>query len=259
LLVKQTEKSPLPVVVLLHGGGLSDWSVEPVAEILKHDYQVVTPIIDGHGSDYFETFISIEESARKLIEYIDEQCNGKVFALCGLSLGAQIVLEVLSQRSAIAENAIIESALVFPMKAVELLAAPTYALFYGLIKQRWFSKMQAKELLIPESMFEKYYRDIMKMSKASLTNITKSNAAYSIKDSLANTNCSILILVGSLENSMMRKSAEAIHSTIEGSKLHILPDMKHGELSICNPRGYANLLSHSALAARGAEVTALNA
>jgi len=28
-----------------------------------------------------------------VIDYIKEHCNGQVFALCGLSLGAQIVVE----------------------------------------------------------------------------------------------------------------------------------------------------------------------
>lgn len=158
MLIKQAKNS-LPAVVLLHGGGLSSWSVRPLAALLEHDHQVIVPIIDGHGENYAETFTSIEDSARKLIAYIDEQHGGHIFALCGLSLGAQIAVEVLSQRKSIAEYAIIESALVLPLKGVAALAAPTYHLCYGLIKHRWFSMMQAKSLSLPESMFEDYFRD----------------------------------------------------------------------------------------------------
>ena len=243
LLFEQTERPSLPIIVMLHGGGLSSWSTHPIAKLMENDYQVITPIIDGHGSDYGETFISIEDSARKLIKYIDEHHSGRIFALCGLSIGAQIVLETLSQRRAIAQNAIIESALVMPIRLVELLATPTYALCYGLIRQRWFSKMQAKELLIPENMFEDYFCDIAKMSKQSLINIAKSNAAYSIKGTLTEAECNVLILAGSKERSMMLKSAEKIHAALKTSELEILPDMKHGELSLRNPKRYTNLFS----------------
>lgn len=154
MIFEQTESTSLPVVILLHGGGLSSWSTRPLAELLKNDYRVITPIIDGHGEDHSETFSSIEDSVQKLIYFIDRKHGGRVFVLCGLSLGAQIVVETLSQRSTIAEHAIIESALAFRMRAVEALATPTYNLCCGLIKRRWFSEMQAKELLIPEGMFE---------------------------------------------------------------------------------------------------------
>ena len=38
-------------IILLHGGGLSDWSWKGVAEALVERYHVVTPVIDGHGED----------------------------------------------------------------------------------------------------------------------------------------------------------------------------------------------------------------
>ena len=78
----------LPKIILLHGGGLSYWSLSGIVELLKDDYHVVTPIIDGHGENGNETFMSIEQSADKLLEYIDKACDSKVFVLGGLSIGA---------------------------------------------------------------------------------------------------------------------------------------------------------------------------
>lgn len=95
-----------------------------------------------HGEDGEETFISIENSAAKVIEYIDTHCNGRVFAIGGLSIGVQIVTEVLSQRINISNYSVIESALTYPIKGITAMTIPTYKLFYGLIKQRWFSKLQ---------------------------------------------------------------------------------------------------------------------
>ncbi len=224
-------------IILLHGGGLSWWSLKDLAELLKEDYHVVTPIIDGHGEDGENTFLSIEDSAERLAEYIISECSGKVFALAGLSIGAQIVTEVLSIRHDITEYAIIESALVLPIKGVTAMV-PIYKLVYGLIKQRWFSKMQAKSLSVPEEMFEEYYKDSLKMSKQSLVNITLSNGNYSIKKSISETKAKVLVMVGEKEISLMRKSANILHETIPGSKLFVVPEMGHGELSLRYPQKY---------------------
>ena len=86
-----------PVIILLHGGGLSWWSWKAQIEVLEKDYRVVTPIIDGHGDAWDSTFVSINKSAKQVIKYIKENCDGKVLALCGLSIGAQIIVEILSQ------------------------------------------------------------------------------------------------------------------------------------------------------------------
>lgn len=79
MLFKETENKSLPTIILLHGGGLSWWSLKPIINQLQDKYHVVTPVIDGHGEDGFETFVSIEDSATKLINYIDNNCYDPIF------------------------------------------------------------------------------------------------------------------------------------------------------------------------------------
>ena len=154
MIFKEYGSSHLPVIILLHGGGLSDWSLRNIVEDLKESYHVITPIIDGHGDANQENFISIEDSSKKLLDYIDNKFNGKVFALGGLSIGAQIVIETLSNRLNIAENIIIESGLIYPIKVTKILIAPMISMSYGLIKYRWFAKLQSKSLFISDELFE---------------------------------------------------------------------------------------------------------
>ena len=53
-------------IILLHGGGLSWWNYRDVAELLKDEYHVILPILDGHaGSD--RSFTSIEDNASEII------------------------------------------------------------------------------------------------------------------------------------------------------------------------------------------------
>lgn len=231
-----------PTILWLHGGGLSWWSLTQFIDAFKDHYHVVTPIIDGHGEDWESTFVSIEASAAKVLAYIDAYCEGKVYAVGGLSLGAQIVVEMLSQRAEIANYAIVESALVHPLKGAGLLAAPMVSLTYGLIKQRWFAQLQAKALFLPSELFEVYYADSSKMSKESLINITISNGSYTLKRSLSETTARVFVLVGEKELKMMTKSALTLSTSMPRCKLEVLINMGHGELGMTDPKAYIQLI-----------------
>ena len=229
-----------PVVLLLHGGGLSWWSCSKVIDALESNFRVIAAVIDGHGDDG-GTFISIEDSASKVVSYIGSKLGGKVFFLGGLSLGAQIVVETLSIRADITEYALIESALVCPIPGIARMAGPTYGLLYGLIEKRWFSKWQAKSMALPDELFEDYYRDSRKMTKESLVNISLSNGRYQIKEGLSHTRAKAMILVGSREIKSMRRSAELLHKAIAGSELVVAQGRRHGETSIAYPTEYLAL------------------
>ena len=130
------------VVMLLHGGGLSWWNYREAAMYLADRYRVVLPVLDGHAESEVP-FATLEDNAARLIAYIDTHFGGQVLAIGGLSLGGQVAVEMLSQRPDICRYAMIESALVKPMKLTHALIEPAFGMSYGLISQRWFAKMQA--------------------------------------------------------------------------------------------------------------------
>lgn len=230
-----------PAVVLLHGGGLSWWNFREVATLLQKNYRVVLPILDGHsGSD--APFVSIEENALKVIRYIDEHLDGQVLCLGGVSLGAQIAAEILALRPGICRYALLESALVKPMQLTNALIPLTFGMSYGLIRQRWFSRLQAAYLGIPKALFEDYYRDTRAITKDNMIAFLQSNSVYRINDGLSGTTARVKIVAGARELPAMRTSARLLHNTIPGSDLEILPGFSHGELSIRHPKKYIQIL-----------------
>ena len=48
------------------------------------------------------------------------------------------------------------------------------------------------------------------------------------------------VFVGEKENKVMRKSAKIIHENLQGSVLHVLPKMYHGEFSINHADDYVS-------------------
>ena len=124
-------------ILLLHGGGLSWWNYREAAELLQSDYHVVLPILDGHGGSD-RPFRSIEENAEEILTYIEEKLGGSVLLIGGLSLGGQILLELLSRRRDCCSYALVESAAVIPSRITNALIGPAFGSSYGLIQNHPF-------------------------------------------------------------------------------------------------------------------------
>ena len=230
------------VIILLHGGGLSWWNYREQANMLKGKYHVVIPVLDGHA-DSDIPFTTIENNAKELISYIDTNYHGEVLAIGGLSLGGQILVEMLSQRNNICKYAVIESALVIPMRLTNVLIGPMIKMSYGLIKKKWFANAQFKSLKMQSGLFDDYYKDTCKIAKKDMICFLKANSEYNIKSELVNATAKTIVLVGGKEQKKMRRSAEILHRTIQGSELKILNQYYHGEFSINHPKEYTELLN----------------
>lgn len=226
-------------IVLLHGGGLSWWNYKDVAKSLQKDYRIILPILDGHAESD-KPFSTIENNAVEIIEYIDTYLGGSVFLLGGLSLGGQILLEILSQRSDICKFAVIESALVVPSKLMFAMIKPAFGACYGLIRRKWFSKLQFKSLKIKSDLFDCYYRDTCAISKKDMISFLQANSLYSLKESVKNCTAKVYIFVGGKEKTAMKKSAEIVRTALQDSISQVLPELHHGEFSINQGKKYAN-------------------
>ena len=199
-------------IVLLHGGGLSWWNYRETAEILKNEFHIVLPILDGHaGSDH--PFTSIEENAAEIIAWIDAHCGGSVLLIGGLSLGGQILLEMLSQRQELCSYALVESAAAIPSRLTNALIAPVFGSSYGLIRNRSFARLQFQSLHIKRSLFEDYYRDTCQIKKSDMIALMKSSTAYALKDSIQSSDATVHVYYGGRETNEIKRSAELISAT----------------------------------------------
>lgn len=242
MIIKEYGNKNKEIIILLHGGGLSWWNYTDEIELLKNDYRLIIPILDGHfGSD--KDFISIEDNAKEIINFIDNNFNGKVKLICGLSLGGQILLEIISQRNSVCDYAVIESTLVYPMKNISKIAEFFINKTYKLISNKCFSKLQFKSLKIRKDLFEVYYNDTSKITKENLISFIKANLNYKIKENLINSKVKTLILVGSKERQIIKKSAYKIKSLINSSELEILEGYYHGGISINYPKEYVDRIN----------------
>ncbi len=244
-------------LLLLHGGGLNWWNYREEAETLQSGYRVILPILDGHaGSD--RPFTTIESNAAEIIAFIDEHLNGSVLFIGGLSLGGQILLEMLSQRSDICQYALVESAAVLPSRLTHALIGAAVGSSYGLIRNRRFAKLQFQSLHIKEELFEDYYRDTCGIRKSDMIAFLKANTSYALKRAVGNTSARVSLFAGERENREILQSAKAIREAIPESRPTILPGLYHGEFSLNHADAYVGTVLREILAQPSASVKGIN-
>ena len=228
-------------ILLLHGGGLSWWNYREAAELLKEEYHIILPILDGHaGSD--RPFTTIEENASEIIAFIDAKLNGSVLLIGGLSLGGQVLLEMLSQRRNICSYALVESAAVIPSRLTNALIAPAFGSSYGLIRSRSFARLQFRSLHMKPALFEDYYRDTCQIGKRNMIAFLKANTSYTLKEAFRESSAEIHVCAGEKETGEILRSAEAICRMRPACRLHRMSGLRHGEFSINHADQYASAI-----------------
>jgi pimeloyl-ACP methyl ester carboxylesterase len=204
------------IIVFLHGGGVSGWMWDKQIDYFS-SYHCIVPNIPISASD--ESF-SIRRYAEKLIDILMKKANGRRIALVGFSLGAQIVIEIMSLAPALIHKAVITSALVKPMPLTKLFIGPTIKLTSWLSKKKSFARLQAKELYIGEEYFDRYYEETKKMKSKSIINMLHENLSYQVPDDFSRSGGEILVTVGEKEKRIMKESFFSIldrHPRVKGA------------------------------------------
>ncbi|ANY65592.1 hypothetical protein BBD42_03295 [Paenibacillus sp. BIHB 4019] len=195
--------------------------------------------MDGHGEESNERYSSTIESANKLLAYIDEHCNGKLFAIAGVSLGGQIVIEMLTKRSRLADKAIIESASCMPQPRILKYGKflhRTYLRFLSTgIMARLSDRMTPKPIHLPKAYMDMYLRELSVFHVDSADAIFDSHFAYALRKEINTCEVPILSWYGSKDPGPLKEAALILQKNTPNCKVEQLAGYKHGELSAHRP------------------------
>ena len=216
-----------PLLVFIHGGGVGGWMWEEQIKFFQ-DYHCLVPTLLEHGIQKGGSQFSIRESAKLLNDLIVEKANGQKINVVGFSLGAQILVEMLSLQPTLIDKAMINSALTRPIALPKSILGFTVRLTYPLIKYRTFAKMQAKTLFIPPHLFNRYYEESCTVTPESLIRVMQENMNFKIPEAFPKVKSKMLVTVGEKERGVIKKSAQNLAMSNANCHKIVWPSIGHG-------------------------------
>lgn len=231
-----------PKILLIHGFGIS-WRMwqEHVKEFIKN-YYVIVAVLDGHDEENRADFISVQDSATKVIDYISNKHNGKILTICGSSLGGTIALEVIAKDKLTINTAIIDGAPCYPMNKL-LLKFAVVSRVWQMSKMRKQAKWVTKALssVMPENLVYDSLQMANIISDTTVRNVHLSVFNYNLPDGFQ-TNTKIKYIYGSKEAIYCNKYAKRIIKLKPDVEIEIFKGLNHGELAMKQPEMFIKKL-----------------
>ena len=240
----------LPPILLIHGGGSSWWNYLRQARILSEEYRVILPTLNGHGEEYHLDYVSTEDSALEILDYIKANCGGKLFAIGGVSLGGQIAMELLSLDSEIAEKAIIDGSLCIPQPRLARFSILLVSLFGKLMFSKPACKLQLSimnkfypKLAYPDEIKNYYIEDMPRTPIKTLVTIYKTYMRhYKLNSRISKSKAQVLYIYGEKELNCVKESARLFQQLHPNTILYEAKGYNHGYLSAYLPQEWVDLV-----------------
>lgn len=226
LYVHETGPASAPTVVFLHGGGVSGWMWEPQVAALSSGYHCLVPDLPEQGRSRAIVPFTIADAASRVARLIQSRAhNGKAHVV-GLSLGAQTLVELLSQRPDLVDHAIVSSALLHPIPGMRLftLVAGMYMPFKDI---DWLVRANMWGMRVPARYLPHFREDTRSLTASSFTNIMRANGSYRLPANLDRATAPALVVIGQKEYRIMARSARDLVQALPHASGYVARGLGH--------------------------------
>ncbi len=213
-------------VMFLHGGGVGGWMWNPTIELLPPALRLLVPDLPGHDRSSEEPYLSHAQTVRGLAAVIESSADLPV-TVVGFSLGAQLAVLLAASRPDLVNTVAVISAQAKPTR-VPGLTLGLLGATAQLARRRWFARLQARELSIPPSLLDAYFRTCAVITSDTLITTVGENIRFTAPPGWASFPGPALILAGQKERGFMKESACLLHQSLPGSELQIVGECGHG-------------------------------
>lgn len=227
-------------IILIHGYGISWRMWLPQIDAFSKEYFIIVPVLDGHDTEEVSTFTTVEKAAKEIIDHTTEVYGKSIFAICAVSLGATIAVDILAQNRLKVDKAIIDAGPVVPMNKLLLNFSIKMRIkqLHSMKKGSKFLNYMFSRTFYPKELVEEIMKVGANMEDESCRNAHLSSFGYSIPASIASIKVDMIYWYGSKEAIFGNKYARAISSVLPDVKIKVFKGLEHGEFCIGNPNGY---------------------
>lgn len=231
-----------PTLIFIHGScTTAETCYSKVAEALKGNYHCVLCRLDGHY-DGSPDFVSLDKEAEQIEEYVQQNRNGSVYALIGLSLGSTICVHLLTRKKLSVSKVFIDGVYVQNKGA---LYANMCALMcnIGIGYMRKGGKVPDKLI---ETVFGKGNRSVVDMMYSGTSKITVKNVCRQVYEyklgNISADGVDIISLRGEYEP-IPTASFKLLKEHIPHIREKVIPNCGHAQFLNEQPDKYIRLLT----------------
>jgi pimeloyl-ACP methyl ester carboxylesterase len=229
LYFKETGIKNQETIIFLHGGCLGGWIWDEQVESF-HDYHCIVVDLPEHGkSTIFKSF-TIKSAAGMVVNLIKNHAHGGKAHLVGISLGAQIIVQILATHPDVVSHALITGTLIRSKnQSEELLKLVDYTFkVYEPVKDtRFFLKANMRMYNISKDHFDQLKKSTLLLKADSLHKILHENLFFTLPEGLNKADVPVLVMVGEKDYKVIKESVRDLVNALPNSKSYIVPKGSH--------------------------------
>lgn len=229
LFVKETGQENPETIIFLHGGGMAGWIWKEQVKSFP-DYHCLIPDLPEHGQSAEAKPFTIESAAEMVVDLILTRArNGKAH-LVGLSLGAQIIVQILATHPEVVDHALISGTLVrgIPHQdALLKLLDYTFKVYEPVKDTDFFIKANMRTYNISKSYFDEFKGSTFQIKADSLDRILHENLFFKLPSGLEKANVPVLVMMGEKDYKVIKESARDLVKVLPYSSAYVVPKLGH--------------------------------
>ena len=165
-----------------------------------------------------------------IINLIQDQAHGKKAHLIGISMGAQVIVQILSTAPEVVDHALISGTLVRttpPTKNFLKLLNHLIEIYTPVKNNPLFIKSYIRSYNIPKNLFNKFKESTYNIKQDSLDKIIRENMLFKMPEGLGNVNVPVLVMIGEKDYRIINESAKKLINVLPNSKRAIALRVGH--------------------------------
>jgi pimeloyl-ACP methyl ester carboxylesterase len=229
LYLKETGPKNAETIIFLHGSAMAGWIWDGQIKEFD-DYHCIVPDLPEHGRSINVKPFTIHKSAEMISEIIRNHTNNGNAHLVGISVGAQIIIQILSKNPELVDHAIISGTLIQRTSHNEsLLKLLDYAInVYEPVKNTdFFIKANMRTYNMHKCLFDKFKESTLIIKHDSLNRVLKENMLFKQPDGLEKIEVPVLVMAGEKDYKIIKDSVDDLLISLQISEGYIAPNVGH--------------------------------
>lgn len=242
LFFEETGRENEETIIFLHAEGFSGWMWDEQINYFKN-YHLIVPDLPEHGKSHEVKPFTIQGAAEMVMELIEDHADGRA-NLVGISLGAQIIIQILSKAPEMVDHALISGTLVRGIQNTESLMNLLNNIIntYGPVKNTdFFIKAYMRTYNISKTYFNKFKDSTYQIDNLALERVLREKLLYKLPEHNA-ADTKVLIMAGEKDYGIIKDSSRSIVNKYPNYKAFLA--LKTGHLwNLESPENFNSILN----------------